>query len=230
MLLRTNFYVGRRRFSAPSAFKLLKWKTNVTIGDWRWRLLITHKGHPLRRTSQTVGRCLGLLLREMHICFPFWGTPSMLGVRDAHLYRKSYSPASLSLWERDIDNAYWELDKGQILWAVKYVADEVRKFRGMRGQLHFSIAKGGLKSLDRIGKASDQSFPTATLAEVTDFVSWGIHENNWFQVWGIVMRQQEKGVPIGDFWSAQLMCIWALATHHHFTESPEKLKVLKPVL
>ena len=204
--------------------------TGVTIGDWRWRLLITHKGHPLRRTSQTVGRCLSVILREMHICFPFWGTPSMLGVRDAHLYIKRHSPASLGLLERDIDNAYWELDKGKILWAMKYVADEVRKFRRMRGQFYFSKAKAGIKSLDRIGKASDQSFRSVTLAEVTDFVSWGIHENNSFQVWGIVMRQQEKGVPIGGFLSAQLMCIWALATKHHFIESPDKLKLLKPLL
>ena len=69
-----------------------------------------------------------------------------------------------------------------------------------------------------------------TLAEVTDFVSWDIHENNWFQVWGVVMRQQETGVLIGGFLSAQLMCIQALATEHHFAESPEKLKLLQPVL
>ena len=158
----------------------------------------------------------------MHICFPFWGTPSMLGVRDAHFYIKRHNPASLGLWKRDIDNAYWELDKGKILWALKYVADEVRKFRRIRGQFHFSIAKGGLKSLDRTGKAFENSFRTVALTEVPHFVNWDIHENNWFQVWGVVMRQQEKGVPIGGFLSARLMCIWALATEHHFTESRDK--------
>ena len=64
----------------------------------------------------------------------------MLGVRDAHLYIKRHSPASLGFWERDIDNAYWELDKEKILWAVKYVANEVPKFRRIRGHFHFSIA------------------------------------------------------------------------------------------
>ena len=127
----------------------------------------------------------------------------------------------------------------KILWPVKYVADEVQKFRHIcgqfyfsvakGGQFYFSVAKGGLKSLDRIGKASENSFRTVTLKEITDFVDWDIHENNWFQVWGIVMRQQEKGVPIGGFLSAQLMCIWALATEHRFAELPEKLKLLEPV-
>ena len=79
--------------------------------------------------------------------------------------------------------------------------------------------------MDRIGKASENSFRTVTLTEVTDFVSWDIHENNWFQVWGVVMQQQEKDVPIGGFLSAQRMCIWALATEHHFAESPDKLKL-----
>ena len=87
----------------------------------------------------------------------------MLGVRDAHLYIKRHSPACLGLWERNINNAHWKLDKEKILWAVKYVADEFPKFRRIRGHFYFSIAKGGLKSLDRIGKASENSFRTVTL-------------------------------------------------------------------
>ena len=87
----------------------------------------------------------------------------MLGVRDAHLYIKRHSPACLGIWHRDVDNAYWELDIKKILWAVKYVADEVPKFWRIRGHFYFSTAKGGLKSLDGIGKASENSFRTMTL-------------------------------------------------------------------
>ena len=83
----------------------------------------------------------------------------------------------------------------------------VRTRRKIRGGFWFSIAKGGLKSLDRIGKASDKGFRTIDLDEVISFVDWDMHYNNLFCLWGIVLKQQEKGVPIGGFLSAQLMCL-----------------------
>ena len=189
----------------------------------------------------------------------------MLGVHDAHLNIKRQSPACLGLWERELNNAYWELDKGKIpgdsyVTATHPALNSVccYTFGGKRpcrrkkkprsrelvcmlptksanlvAYLDIFIAawrQGGLKLLNRIGNASERSFRTVRLAKVTHFVSWDIHENNWFQVWGVVMRQQEKGVPIGVFLSAQLMCICSLATEHHFNESPEKVKLLQPFL
>ena len=44
--------------AAPSAFHLLKWKTAEEQCDWRFRLAITHAGHPLKRISRQIGRCL----------------------------------------------------------------------------------------------------------------------------------------------------------------------------
>ena len=68
--LRGFLHLNQHKFRAPSAFRLLKWKTNEGIDDWKWRLAVTHKHHPLRQISRLVGRCLSLLLREFHIAFP----------------------------------------------------------------------------------------------------------------------------------------------------------------
>ena len=223
-------HVADSKITAPDAFKLLKWKTTETLRDWRWRLLISHKGHSLKRTSQQVGRCLSVLLRKLHIAFSFWGTPSMTGVKDAHSYIKTHAPRVLDLWERDIDNAYWELDKGAVLEAVRQAARIVRTHRNVRGGFWFSIAKGGLKSLDRVGKASDKGFRTIHLDEVVSFVNWDMHFNNLLCLWGVILKQQKKGIPIGGLLSAQLMCLWALICEYNSLESDDKQALLQPVL
>ena len=53
--------------------------------------------------------------------------------------------------------------------------------------------------------------------------------NNLFCLWGVVLQQQKKGVPIGGFLSAQLMCLWALICEYSFLESEDKRKFLAPV-
>ena len=69
----TNFLdEGKHKFQAPSAFRLLKWKTDEGLDLWKWQSAITHKKHPLRRASQLVGRRLSLPLREFRIAFPMW--------------------------------------------------------------------------------------------------------------------------------------------------------------
>ena len=200
---------GDYKFTAPSAFKLLEWKTVEALRDWRWRLLISHKGHPLKRISQQVGRCLSVLLRELHTAFPFGGTPSMTGVKDTHGFIKAHHPKLLSLWERDIDNACWELNKTAVLDSVRKAASIVKSHRKICGGFWFSVAKGGLKSLDRIGKASDKGFRTIDLDEVVSFVDWDMHCNNMFCLWGVVLKQQE--------------------CEYNFLESEDKTSLLRPV-
>ena len=117
---------------APSAFMPMKWKTVESENDWKRRLLISHALHPLCRFSKQIGRCFTVLLKELHCAFPFWGTPSKRGVHDiwSHLHR--VPPHDLTYWERDIDNAYWNLDKGAVEAAVKLAcvqtSPHVRRF------------------------------------------------------------------------------------------------------
>ena len=194
---------------APCAFMFMKWKTQETQNDWCKRLLITHAQHPLRRFSKQMGRCLTVLLKESHCAFPFWRTPSMTNVRDIWATLQRAPPGGVQFWERNIDNAYWNLDKAAVQAAITRAAQLVRKHRGMRGEFLFSIAKGSLKKLDRIGSATDRNFRVFTLQNVKDFVEWDLFQSTLFTIWGVVLQQAKQGVPIGGYISAQLMCIWA---------------------
>ena len=80
-----------------------------------------------------------------------------------------------------------------------------------------------------MGHAADRNFSIYTIKNVLDFVQWDFNENTLFTLWGIVMRQAKKGVPIGGYLSAQLMCIWALVQEMTFLKSPDKEMLIKNV-
>ena len=90
------------------------------------------------------------------------------------------------LAERNIDNAYWELPKEGVYDSVKQAAQLVRAHRGMRGNFFFSIAKGGERSLDRIGEAADRGFRAVPLEDVLKIVRWDLDQNTLFDIDGWV--------------------------------------------
>jgi len=166
------------------------------------RLVISHSKHFLKKFSRLIGRSLSLLLRELHFSYPAWGTPSLLGVRDFVGLVAKWFQGKTVLAERDIDNAYWELPKEGVYDSVKQAAQLVRTHRGMRGNFFFSIARGGERSLDRIGKAADRGFRAVPMEDVLKFVRWDLDHNTLFEMHGWVLNQNIKGVPIGGFLSA----------------------------
>ena len=123
------------------------------------------------------------------------------------------------LAEWDIDNAYWELPKEGVYDSVKQPSQLVCSHRGMRGNFFFSIAKGGERSLDRIGKAADRGFRAVPLEDFLNLVRWDLDHNTLFEKDGLVLNQNIKGVPIGGFLSAQLMCIRALVQEITFMQN-----------
>ena len=112
--------------------------------------------------------------------------------------------------ERDIDNAYRELPKEGVFKSVEEAAPLARKHRNMRVDFFFGIARGGERLLDRTGKVSDKGFRVVPLDNVLNFVCWDINCNTTFEYNGWVLNQNIKGVPVGGFQSAQLLCPWAL--------------------
>ena len=104
----------------------------------------------------------------------------------------------------DIDNCFWNLCKNGVLEALGDVAVRVRRGRKFRGELWFSIAKAGDKTLDHIGKGSESKHRTVNLRDVFDFVKWDIFHNTEFVFGSIIMSQGDKGVIIGGFLSAWL--------------------------
>ena len=188
LLAEEDIVVGLPKLSskcaAPSAFHLLKWKTVEHVRDRRFRLAVTHAGHPLRRISRQIGRCLTVPLKELHIACPFWGCPSMMGVRDIWTHLHANPPHFLHAWERDIDNAYWNLDKRQVADAVRKAANTMKTHRRLRNTFCFSIAEGGMRPLDRVGHAADRYFCVHTIQNVLDFVNWDLNDNTLFTLWG----------------------------------------------
>ena len=146
--------------------------------------LIVHAARTLAHT----GRSLSLLLRELHISYPVWGTANLLGVSDFVCLLTRWFQGKTVLAERDIDNAYWELPKEGVYNSVKQASQLVRAHRGMRGNFFFSIAKGGERSLHRIGKAADRGFRSVLLEDVLKFVRWDLDHNTLFEMDGWVLN------------------------------------------
>ena len=81
------------------------------------------------------------------------------------------------------------------------------------------IAKGGERSLDRIGKAADRGFRAVPLEDVLKFVKLDLNHNTLFEMDGWVLNQNIQGLPIGGFLSAQLMCLRALVQEITFMQN-----------
>ena len=122
------------------------------------------------------------------------------------------------------------MDKDNIIEGINTAVRVVRDYRKIRGEFWFSVAKRNLKSLDHVGKASGQDFRLVPLEDLLNFVRWDMHFNNLFVVWGFTIRQQEKGVPIGGFLSAQLMCLCLLGIEYQFVENANRHDMLCPAL
>ena len=133
------------------------------------------------------------------------------------------------LWGRDIDNADWELDKRTVALVVTPAAALVRKHCNMREGFHFSIAKGSLRLFGPGRYCHRKTFPYLHITGGNILVNLDLHRNTLFAVWGIVLEQGKRGVPIGGYISTQLMCIWALIQEHAFFEDPTKELLMKNV-
>ena len=110
--------------------------------------------------------------------------------------------------EMDIDNCFWNLDKEGVLKALNDVAERVRVETKVRGDLWCSIAKGGDKTLDHIGKGSENKHRTVNLKYVLKFVTWDVFYNTEFVFGCVVLAPGDKGVPIGGFLLVQLCVLW----------------------
>ena len=121
---------------APTAF--LPHETESQEAN-KYRLLISHALHPLRRLSKTIGPCLTLWLKEWHTASPFWGMPTMHSVRDVWTHLHQSPPHTMQFWEQGI--AYWELDKELVLKAVHNAAELVGTHRKTRVTSPFLLPK-----------------------------------------------------------------------------------------
>ena len=211
----------KRVCAAPSIFGLPKWKLEELINCFLWRNVISFAHHPLKPLARAVGRCLTLMIKSVTALFPYMSLPSLMGVRDMfmamHVLNKDVGPVVVR--ERDMDNCYWEIPKDAAIMALKSVKDHILQLDVNRTELWFSIASANDRHTDRIGKSADSDFTVLSFEQIHKYVVWELYHNTYFCVDQILMRQGERGVPIGGFLSAQLMVLYAIA---------QEIKIMNP--
>jgi hypothetical protein len=178
----------------------------------KWRDIVSFKFHILRSYARLISRSLQLVVNEVYRHFQTLGMPSMLGVRDmlAALGR------TLPVWctvrpdEADMTDMFWHIPKSEVVPSLNSLFDLLE--REKRGSAEFfSLHKSGEKTLDRLGTASSDDFRVLTRAELVDFVTWDLNCNTGLTLGPLLLRQGDRGVPIGGHLSAQLAELWALA-------------------
>ena len=100
--------------------------------------------------------------------------------------------------EQDMNNCYREIDKQEALDAVTDAQLRIKDGVPVHHELWFSIAKGGDKHRDRIGKSSCKLFYTISFGEVYIYVLWDVMHNTFFTLQTVLLRQGLKGYPLGD--------------------------------
>ena len=221
--------------AAPTLFDLLKWKCNEHESKLlKYRTGVSYKNHPLQSYSRVISRCLQRGLEELMIRTPVLGFPGMLGVRDLIFAarRVGATPGSLELKELDMDDMFWEIPQTEVIASVRWLISTLRarnkkpvpkQTRQTSQQtldvtpaaplgveaLWFSISKSGDKSLDRVGKAAGKDFRMITAEQIIRFLQFNMKGNTLLVAGRVLLQQGQRGVPIGEFLSAQLAEIWA---------------------
>ena len=72
--------------------------------------------------------------------FPRTGCPQHVS-GSRHVQFRLFHPNPPLLWERDIDDAFWELDNQKHFVGIERAVAVVRMYRKLHGQLWCSIAK-----------------------------------------------------------------------------------------
>ena len=204
----------RPLFGAPSIFSILKWKT-VERGAQaivKWRDIVSFKLHILRSYARLMSRSLQLIVSEVYRQFQTLGMPSMVGVRDLLGSLGRFNPvwASVRPDEADMTDMFWNIPKGDVVPALHELFELLEGER--RGCAEFfALHKSGEKALDRLGTASSADFRVISRQELLDFVSWDLHHNTGLVLGPLLLKQGDRGVPIGGHLSAQLAELWALA-------------------
>ena len=104
---------------------------------------------------------------------------------------------SISFRERDLNYMFWEITKHEALQAIQWGLGIVRPCARNK-HAWFSLAKGGEKHLDRIGKCSATCFYLISKTEILQYVSFDLFENTLLHLGALLLQQGEKGVPIGE--------------------------------
>ena len=187
----------------PSFFNVLKWKSQECHPETpllKWRDVISFLKHPFRGWGRLVGRALQLVVLEVAGQVFSFGFQNMLGARDQIMAatRLVGREGDMRCLEHDMVDMYWEVPKDEMLQSLTWAPDLLSKGKT---ELFFSLAKGGLNELDRVGTASSDHFMVITGRQVKFYVEFELFDNCFFTMGPLIMLQGTTSIPIGGLLS-----------------------------
>ena len=146
-----------------------------------------------------------------------WGFQRLQGVRDQLrcLGRYGLPQNKCSFLEQNMEDMFWKIPKNEVFKSITWACNTLRK---RHTTLFFALAKGGLKHLDRLGKASASAYFVLDEEQLLRYVKFDVMYNNLFCLGPLILQQGSNGVPIGGFISAQIAEIWAMWREYYFTQ------------
>ena len=217
-------------FGAPSIFSILKWKTVEQGAEAcvKWRDIVSFKFHILRSYARLISRSLQLVVSEVYRLLQTLGMPTMTGVRDMLGSLGRFMPvwSTVQPDEADMADMFWHIPKDDVVPSLNLIFTLLERER--RGCAEFfSLHKSGEKTLDRIGTATCADFRVISRSELLAFVEWDLHHNTGLVLGQLLLRQGDRGVPIGGHLSAQLAELWALARELGWVFGERKPELMK---
>ena len=204
---------GTRYPIAPSLFSLIQWKSREQNPDeptLKWRDVVSYKNHVLQSYSRIISWNLQVTCQCFYDSTLGLGFPMLLGVRDqvGLETRLRGHNDRVEFRESDMNGMIREIPKEEAMAAIRWAMTTVRaKTRGRKAR--FSIAQGGEKDLDRAGSCSPVIFTCCPNMKFLRFGDFDLHCNTLLHLGSVMLSQGSKGVPIGDFLSAQIAERWA---------------------
>jgi hypothetical protein len=185
---------------------LIKFKSKERENILKNRGVLSQHKFVYRNVSKVIGRALTLTVVSMKELLHF--------VRSAVREREDPAPGQHLQWvELDLVEMFPNISREDIVPALRWLFDEVRKKKQSRGNIRFYIAKSGLRKLDNHLRGPSDSFYVLTFEVLLQYVSFDLVFNTSFICLGEILTQL-TGTPIGGSLSAQLACMVMVYREH----------------
>jgi hypothetical protein len=192
--------------------------------------LVSYFHHFARTTGKNIARCLSLIIKHLqHIWFTFeltntFGLKSrILQLKETPIWRSAILNNSIHFTKFDIKNQFTNLNKNQVLNAVKAALNTLHHFYTT---LCFGIRnRQSDKHLDHIGhpfKFQETGFTPENILQYCEF-----ELNSAFLEINQECYEQEHGLPMGGFLSAPLACIYTMYMEHTFHRLFYKFQIFR---
>ena len=129
-----------------------------------------------------------VLGKELHCAFPFWGTPSMMGVHDiwSYLHR---APLGRQRISHTVEHFEGALRNVPLCLRTRVSSTTCLSTPNMH-YLQHAPTKPRI-----LGTATSKNCRVFSLKEVTDFVHRGLLQNALFEIWVWCYNRQNKVCP-----------------------------------